>query len=171
MIEFKAELRKFDKKGEKTGWTYIDIDQKLAQKLKPNHKKAFRVKGKLDAYTFKAVSLIPMGEGDFIMAINATMRRAIKKQKGETVMVQLEEDQSEFILSPDLMACLKDESKALSFFKSLAGSHQKYFSNWIESAKTEGTKTKRIAQAIEALQNKMGYAEMIRANKVKKDLF
>jgi len=33
-------------------------------------KKAFRVKGKLDAYEYKAVSLIPMGEGDFIMAVN-----------------------------------------------------------------------------------------------------
>jgi hypothetical protein len=45
MIKFTATLLKFDKQGEKTGWTYIEIPADLAQKLKPGNKKIFRVKG------------------------------------------------------------------------------------------------------------------------------
>ena len=32
--------------GEKTGWSYIEIPAAIAQQLKPNYKKSFRVKGK-----------------------------------------------------------------------------------------------------------------------------
>lgn len=33
MVTFKAMLQKFGSKGEKTGWTYIDIPKKIAQNL------------------------------------------------------------------------------------------------------------------------------------------
>ena len=70
---------KFGKQGEKTGWTYIEIPADLAQKLKPGNKKEFKVKGKLDKYVITRVSLLPMGSGIFIMALNAEMRKAIGK--------------------------------------------------------------------------------------------
>ena len=50
-------------------------------------------------------------------------------------------------------------------FKTLAKSHQNYFSKWIESAKTEGTKTKRIALAVNALSKQWDYGTMIREDK------
>ena len=53
------------------------------------------------------------------------------------------------------------------FFKTLSGSHQRYFSKWIDSARTEQTKSKRIAQSVNALAKKKGYPEMMRA--LKKD--
>lgn len=169
MIKFKATLEKFGSKGEKTGWTYIDIPQELADKIKPNTKKAFRVCGKLDAYNFSGASLVPMGEGDFILAINATMRKAIKKQKGDEVMVCMEEDKSSVAISEDLMLCLKEDKKAIKYFESQPKSHQKYYSNWIESAKTVETKAKRIAQTVDACSKGLNYAEMLRANKAKKE--
>jgi hypothetical protein len=46
-------------------------------------------------------------------------------------------------------------------------SHQVYFSKWIESAKTNATKTKRIVMALTAFSKKQGYPEMIRENKNK----
>jgi uncharacterized protein YdeI (YjbR/CyaY-like superfamily) len=167
MIQFKATLQRFGSKGEKTGWTYIEIPQELVQKLKPGYKKAFRVKGKLDAYEYKAVGLIPMGEGDFIMAINGTMRKAIRKQKDDEVTVKMEEDKAPVQLSTDFLACLEEDKAAKKYFTSLPGSRQKYFSNWIESAKTPETKAKRIAQALDACSKQMDYGEMMRANKGK----
>ena len=106
MISFKTSLEKFDSQGEKTGWTYIRIPAKIAQKVKPDQKKAFRVKGKLDDFPINAVSLLPMGEGDFILAVNAGMRKGIRKRKGDTVQVQLEEDKQPLKLSADLLQCL-----------------------------------------------------------------
>lgn len=165
MIQFTATIHKFDKQGEKTGWTYIEISATQAKKLKPDTKVSFRVKGSLDSFKIKQIALIPMGEGNFIMPLNATMRKAIGKKLGDKLKVSIEADNSEFTLSQDFMACLQDDPVAYDFFQTLTGSHQKYFSKWIDSAKTSFTKTKRIVMAVTALSKKQGYPEMIRANK------
>ena len=89
MVRFTTTIEKFGSKGEKTGWYYISIPQKLAELLKPGCKKSFRVKGKLDQTKIEKVSLSPMGEGDFIMAINSSMRKALGKTLGSEVSVIL----------------------------------------------------------------------------------
>ena len=67
----------------------------------------------------------------------------------------------------DFIACLKDEPMAKKHFESLTGSHQRYFSKWIDSAKTEETKVKRITMAVNALAKKWGYPEMLRSSQGK----
>ena len=165
MIHFKTIIKKFGDKGEKTGWCYIEINEEIASQLKPGNKKSFRVKGQLDNYTMEKVSLLPMGEGNFIMPINATLRKALRKTKGAVISVSLEEDNREIILNEEFMQCLSDDPTALDFLNSLPGSHKKYFSKWIESAKTSETKASRIASAVVALSRKMGYREMMRMNR------
>lgn len=166
MLSFNTIIQKFDKKGEKTGWSYIMILAAQAKKLKDS-KVSFRVKGSLDAYKLKQVALIPMGEGDFFLPINATMRKVLGKRQFDKLKAVMEVDSDKFALSPDMMPCLKDEPSVLAYFKTLTGSHQKYFSKWIDSAKTAQTKTKLILMAVEALAVEKGYPEMIRMNKGK----
>jgi len=161
-VIFKAQLKKFDSMGEKTGWTYITIPQNIADKIKPGIKRSFRVKGTIDTHMIHGVALIPIGEGDFIIAVNKEMRKAIRKQIGAHVAVKIEEDNSPLILSPGLISCLEDEPAALKHFNSLLPSHQRYYSKWIESAKTDPTRTKRIAITINALANKISFSEMLR---------
>jgi hypothetical protein len=167
MVQFTATIHRFGTQGEKTGWTYFEVPPDLAQELKPGNKKEFKVKGKLDAHPIKRVSLVPMGGGKFIFVLNATIRKAIGKKYGATVKVQLTEDKSEFIFNKDFMECLNDEPAAKNFFQSLTGSHQRYFSKWIDEAKTEPTRTKRIAMSVNALAKKWGYGEMIRSSQGK----
>jgi Domain of unknown function (DUF1905)/Bacteriocin-protection, YdeI or OmpD-Associated len=162
MVQFTTIIHRFEKMGEKTGWTYIEVPVDLAQELKPGNKKEFKVKGKLDSHAIKRVSLLPMGGGQFILVLNAAIRKAIGKKHGATVKVQLTEDKSEFVFNKDFMECLADEPMAKSFFESLTGSHQRYFSKWIDEAKTEPTRVKRITMAVNALAKKWGYGEMIR---------
>jgi hypothetical protein len=168
MIHFTTTIKKFGSMGEKTGWSYIEIPAAIAQQIKPGYKKSFRVKGKMDDYQFNQTSLLPMGEGDFIIPLNATIRKGIRKGVGATLTISIEEDTSPFEYNQDFMECLKDEPDAIAFFRTLPGSHQKYFSKWIDSAKTAPTKAKRIAQAVTALSRKQGYAEMIRSLKAQK---
>lgn len=170
MIEYKTTILRFDKQGEKTGWTYIEIPEDIAQQLRPGNKKSFRVKGKLDKHAIKQMALLPMGAGNFILPLKADLRKAIGKKHGAQVLVCLTVDTSEFKLSDDFIACLEDEPKALAYFKTLTPGHQKYFSKWIEDAKTEPTKVKRITMAVNALAKSMGYPEMLRAEKAKKAL-
>lgn len=170
MITYTTEILKFKEQGEKTGWTYIEIPAKYAQKIKPGCKVSFRVKGKLDTHPIKQVALLPMGGGDFIMPLNADLRRGIKKMKGAILKVQLEEDKADFIFNADFIACLKEEPEAWKYYKSLPGSHQKYYSKWIDSAKSDATIAKRIAMAVNANLRKMNYAEMLREEKAKKQM-
>lgn len=165
MVRFTAAIKKFDSQGEKTGWTYIEVPAAVAKKMNSNNKKGFRVKGKLDNYQFSMIALLPMGGGDFIMALNAAMRKAIKKQKGATVQVAMEVDTNEIKPPAELIECLQDEPEALGYFKGLTKGHQNYFTNWINSAKTEPTKAKRIAATINALSRQWNFGQMLRALK------
>ena len=167
MVKFTAAIHKFEKQGEKTGWTYFEVPADLAQQLKPGNRKEFKVKGKLDKHIIKRVSLFPMGGGKFILVLNAALRKATGKKHGAMVEAQLMADNSEFVFNKDFLDCLADEPAASAFFKSLTGSHQRYFSKWIDDAKTEPTRTKRIAMAVNALAKKWGYPEMIRASQGK----
>ncbi len=164
MIRYITTILKFNKKGEKSGWTYIEISESQAQKLKPNTKVSFRVKGTLDQFVFEKVALLPMGDGMFIMPVNAAMRKSLGKKEGDKIKVVMDIDERKLALSSDLMKCLKEEPDSLAYFKSLPMSHQNYYSKWIESAKTTATKSKRIVMALTAFSKKQGFSEMIREN-------
>jgi len=167
-IKFTATILKFGDMGEKTGWRYIEIPHDLAKQLKPGWKKSFRVKGKLDAFPIKGVALLPMGEGDFIMPLNATIRKGIKKEHGDEVKVELQEDHAPFKIDKDLKEAITFEKEANIFWNKLPKSEQRYFSKWISSAKTKETKSKRIVQAIIALERKQKFGPMLRALKEQK---
>jgi hypothetical protein len=161
MIKFTAVIKKFGAMGEKTGWFYIDVPAELATRLKDS-RQAFRVKGRMDQHKIERVSLVPMGGGDFIIAVNAVMRKAMVKGKGASIKVELELDLSEVTLPDDLMECLSDEPGASEAFLALTKGHRNYYINWINSAKTDPTRARRIAGTIYAMTNGMDYGQMIR---------
>ncbi len=164
MIRFNAIIEKFSKQGEKTGWTYVLIPAAIAQQLNPGKKTSFRVKGKLDAYLIEGIALMPMGEGDYVLPLKASIRKAIRKQQGDTLSLQLALDNVKIQVPEDLAICLADEPKANTFFfEELPGSHRNYFIKWIDSAKTDTTRSKRIAMTIDALSKGWHYGQMIRA--------
>lgn len=167
MVCFTACIKKFAQQGEKTGWTYIEIPAVIAKEINPGSGKSFRVKGKLDDLQIEGIALIPMGGGHFIMALNAKMRKCLFKSKGSLLKVYLEKDDKPLKPSAELMECLNDEPVAQLNFNNLPRSHQNYFSRWIESAKTEATKTKRIAHAVDALTAGIDFGTMLR--KIKND--
>ena len=161
-INYTTRILKFSKMGEKTGWTYIEVPAHLANKLLPGNMKSFRVKGKLDEHEISGASLLPMGEGNFILPFNAKHRKATGKKDGQLLKVQLSVDRKKLIQNRELLICLKEEPDAFSFFKSLPMSHQNYFSKWIDEAKTDETKAKRIARSVNALLRKMHYGQMLK---------
>ena len=170
MIQFTSVILKFEKQGEKTGWTYIEIPADIANRLKKDQRKSFRVKGKLDRVSIRQMALLPMGNGNFILPLNSGTRKKLGKRKGEILSLQLESDDSPLLADKDFIDCLKEVPEALQHFNSLAKSHQNYFSKWIESAKTDSTKAKRIVEALKALSRGWGFPEMLRSRKSSKPL-
>jgi hypothetical protein len=166
MIELNTIILQFAEQGEKTGWSYIDIPADLAQQLKPGNKKSFRVKGMLDGFAVKGMALMPMGEGNFIMALKAEVRKGIHKSAGAMLHVSIEEDTEYKVEIPDdLQECFDFEPEALDFFNSLPKSHGDYFIKWIDGAKTSETRAKRIVNTVNAMLRKWRYNDMMRAMK------
>ena len=166
MIHYTAIIQQFGAKGEKTGWTYVDIPAPIAQEIKANCKVSFRVKGKIDAVAINGVALTPMGEGDFILALKKDLLKKLGKYKGAAVTLELTEDVDfKFEIPEDLLQCFEDVEGALTQFKSQPKSHQNYFIKWINEAKTEATRVKRLSMTVNAMIEKLDYGEMIRASK------
>jgi len=163
MVSFNTIILQFAEQGEKTGWSYIGIPAEIAQQLKPNNKKSFRVRGMLDGIDVKGMALMPMGGGNFIMALKAELRKGLHKNAGAILSVKIEEDTAYKITIPDdLQQCFDFEPEALIFYSSLAKSHREYFIKWIDSAKTHETRAKRVINTVNAMLRKWSYSEMIR---------
>lgn len=167
MIKFTATIDRDSRDPDKKGWSYIIINKTLSQKLNPGVRKMFRVKGKLDSFPIRQTSLLPVSGERFMLPINAQMRKGTGKKAGDKLTVELEVDKVPPKLEANFVACLEDDPKAHEYFKRLPPSHQRYFSKWIEEAKTPETKAKRIAMSLNALARKMHFGMMIRESKGK----
>lgn len=163
MVEFTTMILQFAEQGEKTGWSYIEIPADIAQQMKPGNKKSFRVRGMLDALPVRGMALMPMGEGNFIMALKAEVRKGIHKNAGAMLQLRLEEDTDYKVEMPaDLQECFDFEPEALEFFNTLAKSHRDYFIKWIDGARTKETREKRIVNTVNAMLRKWSYNVMLR---------
>jgi len=163
MVEFITIILQFAEQGEKTGWTYIEVPADIAQQLMPGNKKSFRVRGMLDGFAVAGMALMPMGEGNFIMALKAEVRKGIHKSAGAMLQVKLEIDTDYKVEIPaELQECFDFEPDALEFFNSLPKSHREYFLKWINGAKTAETRNKRIVNTVNAMLRRWGYNVMMR---------
>ncbi|HVZ56061.1 MAG TPA: YdeI/OmpD-associated family protein [Chitinophagaceae bacterium] len=169
MVQFTAQILRFGKQGEKTGWTYFEIPADLAETLNPGIKKSYRVKGRLDHHAIRGVAILPMGGGRFILPLNADLRKAIGKRQGATLQVRLELDARPVELAADLLECLADEPIALERFSKLPLSHKNYYSKWVLSAKTAPTRARRIARVIQAMVRGQTFSQMMREARQDKD--
>lgn len=168
MITFTATIKQFAEQGEKTGWTYIEVPADIAQELIPGNKKSFRVKGKLDQFAIAGVALLPMGAGNFILPLNASMRKGTHKKKGGMLKVQLAVDTKSLAAPAGFVECLEDEPKAKAFFNQLKPSHRNYFIKWMGGVKSEEAVAKRIAHVVTALSYEQDFVAMIRNFKATK---
>jgi hypothetical protein len=163
MVEFTTIILQFADQGEKTGWTYIEVPADIAKQLYPGNKKSFRVRGMLDGFAVAGMAVMPMGGGNFIMALKAEIRKGIRKSAGAMLQAKLEVDTDYKVEIPtELQECFDFEPDALEFFNSLPKSHREYFLKWINDAKTTETRAKRIVNTVNAMLRKWGYNIMIR---------
>lgn len=169
MINVEMEIKKYGANGDKTGWTYVEIPEHLASQLKPDNARSFRVRGQLDKVAIQGVALIPIGGGDFILPLNAVLRRQLGKSVGDPLHLSVQED-TEFKIEVPLeleMTLQYSGENLFEHFMELTPSHRGYFIKYINEAKTEPTRIKRLAMTAEAMELGLDYGAMIRRSQSK----
>ena len=126
------------------------------------------IRDRLNDIAIAGIALAPMGEGEYILPLKKALQQKLSIEPGDRITATVEVDDAPLQIDEDLMACLAEEPEALHYLRSLAPSHQRYFLNWVASAKTETTKTRRIAAVVDALSRQWDYSTMIRAAQKKR---
>jgi Domain of unknown function (DUF1905)/Bacteriocin-protection, YdeI or OmpD-Associated len=141
-------LEKFPGKG---GWTYARIPEIVKDKSVPFG--WVKVKGSIDGFPLKHYRLMPMGKGMLFLPVKADIRKKLGKKEGDLVKVVLYPDNDALEIPAELLECLQDEPKALTFFKGLSDSEKNFYIKWIYSAKREATKVDRLAKTVNRLMS------------------
>lgn len=139
-------LEKYPGKG---GWTFARIPE--IKQDKHAHFGWVKVRGTIDGFEIRKYHLMPMGDGNLFLPVRAEIRKKIKKEAGGFVRIILFPDDEPLEIPEEMLLCLQDEPTAFKFFKSLSDSEQKFYIQWIYSAKKEETKIDRLAKSINKL--------------------
>lgn len=152
LVDKKCLLEKFHGKG---GWTFARIPEFKKEKNTPFG--WVKVRGAIDGYEIRKYSLMPMGNGNYFLPVKAEIRKKIKKEEGDRVHIILYPDNEPLEVPDEMLLCLEDAPEAFQFFHSLSESEQKYYIQWIYSAKKEETQIDRMAKSIQRLSKKLKF--------------
>lgn len=148
IIEKSVLLKKFPGKA---AWTYIDTPE-----IKPDPHSPFgwvRVKGFIDDLEFENLKLMPKGDGKLFMPVNARIRKAIKKESGDTVFLKLSLQSEGNKIPQEILDCLELESEMiLKKFLRLTEFNQKIKVDHIYNAKEDHIRIQRINELIDELR-------------------
>lgn len=116
-------------------------------------KKRVKIKATFDGEPYRG-SLVRMGSPDHLLIIRKAICTKIGKAPGDTVSVTLEEDTEPrvVIVPDDLKAAMASHPDIVAFFDKLSYTHQKEYVQWIEGAKKQETRARRIARALELMK-------------------
>ncbi len=148
MENFKGQLKEAIGKG----GAYIEIPFNVEEVFGA---KRVKVKANFDGVPYRG-SIVRMGTECHIIGITKDIRKKISKDIGDYVEVIVEKDDEERVIEiPENFKMRIEESKEiLDFWSCLSYSNQKKYLSYIESAKKEETRKKRIEDSINKLINK-----------------
>lgn len=94
--------------------------------------------------------------GCYIIGITKDIRNRIQKEAGDIIDVTIEKDEEERVVNPpeELLDKINSDKEIGEFWNSLSFSMRRKCVMWIDSAKKEETRLKRIDTTIEKLKNK-----------------
>lgn len=162
MIDITARIEQLGEAKDRSHWTFVRIPAEEAGRISPGSRREFRVKGWLDGHPVRSVCVMPLGDGDFMLPLNAAIRKGTGKSAGAQLQLRLEKDDEPIPLSAELLEGLEEAPEAKARFESYKPSVQRYFSKWVEDAKTAETRIARILRCISALERGLDYGAMLR---------
>ena len=114
--------------------------------------KRFPVLATINGHTWRTT--VTRMHGEYLLGLSRAVRDGAGVEAGDSVEVALELDTAPREVEPpeDLAKALAGDPIARSVFEGLAYTHRKEYARWIEEAKREETRERRVAQAVEMLR-------------------
>jgi hypothetical protein len=114
--------------------------------------KRFPVVARVNDYTWRT-TVTRMG-GEFLLGLNRAVREEAGVGAGDSVKVELDLDTAPRAVEvpEDLGKGLAEDSGARAAFEGMSYTHRKEYARWIEGAKRDETRQRRVAQALELLR-------------------
>ena len=96
---------------------------------------------------------MPHGDGKHYLVVNRAIRESIGKSAGDmvTVVMGLDSAPRTVTVPNDLKKALEKNRSATDYFEAMAYSHKKTYVDWIEEAKKNETRERRILKAMDML--------------------
>jgi hypothetical protein len=110
------------------------------------------VRATVNGFTFRT-TIAPMG-GRFLLGLNREVRERAGVAAGQTLAVELERDEEPRVVDvpADFGRALSADPGAREAFDGLSHTHRKEYVRWIESAKRDETRRRRLDKAVELLR-------------------
>jgi Bacteriocin-protection, YdeI or OmpD-Associated/Domain of unknown function (DUF1905) len=114
--------------------------------------KRFPVVATVNGYTWR--TSVARMRGEFMVGLNRQVREGAGVQAGDTVTLELALDTEERTVEvpPALAEALDNDPQAKTAFEGMAFTHRKEHARWIDEAKKEETRARRVAQAVEMIR-------------------
>jgi bifunctional DNA-binding transcriptional regulator/antitoxin component of YhaV-PrlF toxin-antitoxin module len=109
------------------------------------------VRGTINGFPFRS-SLMPMG-GRHRMPVRKELRDGAGVQAGDVVEVVIERDDEKRVVEPpaELKKALAKNKTAKANWEKMSFTHQKEMAKWIEEAKREETRARRLEKVVSVL--------------------
>jgi hypothetical protein len=115
-------------------------------------KKRFPVRATINGYSWRT-SVTPM-RGENLLGLSKEVRKSAGVEAGDTVevMIELDEEPREVEVPDALAKALAGDDRARAAYEGMSFTHRKEYARWIDDARREETREKRVAQALEMLR-------------------
>ena len=112
-----------------------------------------KVKALIEGVPYRG-TLVRMGTECHLLLILQSIREQVGKSFGDEIKVSVELDVEERVVTvpAELKRAFKSDKEAKAAFEKLSYTHKKEYVTWIEEAKKEETRARRILQTVEMLK-------------------
>ena len=114
--------------------------------------KRFPVVATVNGYTWRTT--VSRMRGEFLLGLNRSVREEAGVEAGDSVELELELDTAprEVEVPTALAHALAEDEAARAAFDGLSYTRRKEYARWIEEAKRDETRERRVAKALEMLR-------------------
>jgi len=148
VLRFKAQLARHPNAAKTDSWALLNVPKAVTNKLRG----MTNVEGTMNGHAFRA-ALEANSSGGRWLRVNRAMREGAGADPGDTVKLAILGPEPEPTVPADLQHAFIASHEARKLWKDLTPMGRRDWIRWIDSAKTPGTRARRVTRTVEQLSS------------------